>query len=45
VLILLKDHEAIASAISATDRAIDQLVYQLYGLSQEEIDVVEGRGR
>ncbi len=27
--------------IAATDRAIDQLVYQLYGLTAEEIDLVE----
>jgi hypothetical protein len=27
--------------IEATDRQIDQLVYQLYGLSDEEIRIVE----
>ena len=27
--------------IAATDRAIDQLVYQLYGLTAEEIALVE----
>jgi len=27
--------------IEATDRQIDQLVYELYGLSEEEIKVVE----
>ena len=26
----------------ATDRQIDRLVYELYGLSEEEIKVVEG---
>lgn len=30
--------------IEATDRAIDALVYELYGLTAEEIAVVEGRG-
>jgi hypothetical protein len=28
---------------SALEGEIDQLVYQLYGLSQEEIDIVEGK--
>ncbi|MFA4836704.1 MAG: hypothetical protein WC749_11625 [Dehalococcoidia bacterium] len=28
---------------SALEREIDQLVYQLYGLTEEEIGVVEGR--
>jgi len=27
--------------IDATDRQIDQLVYELYGLSNEEIEIVE----
>jgi len=30
-------------AIKATDRLIDRVVYQLYGLTEEEIAVVEGR--
>jgi hypothetical protein len=29
--------------IEATDRQIDALVYELYGLTEEEIGVVEGR--
>ena len=29
--------------IAATDRLIDQIVYQLYGLTEEEIAIVEGR--
>jgi hypothetical protein len=29
--------------IEATDRLIDQIVYRLYGLTEEEIAVVEGR--
>lgn len=28
--------------IAATDRQIDRLVYELYGLSEEEIQIVEG---
>jgi hypothetical protein len=30
--------------IARTDRLIDQIVYQLYGLTDEEIAIVEGRG-
>jgi len=29
--------------IEATDRLIDQIVYKLYGLTEEEIAVVEGQ--
>ncbi len=29
---------------STSEGEIDQLVYQLYGLSPEEIDIVEGKG-
>jgi len=29
--------------IIATDRQIDALVYELYGLTEEEIEVVEGQ--
>ncbi|MCR4321512.1 MAG: hypothetical protein NUV74_14385 [Candidatus Brocadiaceae bacterium] len=38
------DHEktAIQRQIDATDRQIDQLVYELYGLMEEEIRIVEG---
>jgi len=28
--------------IEATDRLIDQIVYQLYGLTEEEVAMVEG---
>ena len=31
--------------IEATDRQIDALVYELYGLTAEDITVVEGTGR
>lgn len=30
--------------IEATDRQIDRLVYELYGLNEEEIGIVEGKG-
>ena len=30
---------------SALEGEIDQLVYQLYGLTPEEIDIVEGKNR
>jgi hypothetical protein len=37
------DHEktALQRQIDATDRQIDQLVYELYGLRSEEIRIVE----
>jgi len=37
------DRELYARQIEATDREIDALVYELYGLTEEEIAVVEGR--
>jgi hypothetical protein len=30
------------NAVSATDQEIDKLVYELYGLTKEEIALVEG---
>jgi hypothetical protein len=51
---MLALHKAIASAkseahrgmiqrqIDATDREIDRLVYDLYGLTKDEIAIVEG---
>jgi predicted type IV restriction endonuclease len=53
---MLKLHEGLAAAntahdknllqrqIDATDREIDALVYALYGLTDDEIAVIEGRG-
>jgi hypothetical protein len=35
---------ALQRRIEMTDRQIDQLVYELYGLTAEEIKVVEGAG-
>jgi len=37
------DTTIIQRQIDATDRQIDRLVYELYGLTEEEIAVVEGR--
>ena len=36
------DRELYARQIEATDREIDALVYELYGLTEEEMGVVEG---
>jgi hypothetical protein len=36
------ERTALQNAVSKTDREIDQLVYQLYGLTPEEIALVEG---
>ena len=35
----------IKAQLARTDRLIDQIVYQLYGLTDEEIAIVEGRGK
>lgn len=37
------DREILQRQIDATDREIDRLVYELYGLSDEEVAIVEGR--
>ena len=37
------DKELYQRQIEATDREIDALVYELYGLTEEEIAIVEGR--
>ena len=36
---------ALQRRIEATDGQIDALVYELYGLTQEEIGIVEAAGR
>jgi phosphate uptake regulator len=36
------DKTLLARRIEATDRQIDRLVYELYGLTEEEIGIVEG---
>jgi hypothetical protein len=41
------DHEkkSLQRQITATDRQIDSLVYELYGLTEEEIKIVEESDR
>ena len=36
-----QEKEQLRRRIEATDRRIDQLVYELYGLTDEEIRIVE----
>ncbi|WP_292364107.1 MULTISPECIES: hypothetical protein [unclassified Methanoculleus] len=36
------EKEVLAGMIDATDRQIDRLVYELYGLAEDEVAVVEG---
>ena len=38
------EQELFQRQIKATDRQIDALVYELYGLTADEIAVVEGQG-
>jgi len=38
------EQTALQRQIEAADRQIDALVYELYGLTEEEIGIVEGRG-
>jgi hypothetical protein len=37
------DQTVLQRHIAATDRQIDALVYELYGLTAEEIKIVEGK--
>ena len=41
---LPQEQEVFRREIETTDREIDQLVYELYGLSEDEIRIVEGTG-
>jgi type I restriction-modification system DNA methylase subunit len=38
-----QDKERVAREIESTDRAIDKLVYELYGLTEDEVKIVEDR--
>jgi hypothetical protein len=38
-----QEQEMVKREIESTDREIDQLVYELYGLSEDEIKIVEGK--
>jgi len=37
-----QEQEMVKREIESTDRAIDDLVYELYGLTEDEVKVVEG---
>ena len=37
------EQESLQHQIAATDKQIDQLVYELYGLTEDEIRIVEGK--
>ena len=37
------DKERVEREIESMDKGIDKLVYELYGLSEEDVKVVEGR--
>ena len=37
-----QEQEMVKREIESTDSGIDRLVYELYGLSEEEIRIVEG---
>jgi hypothetical protein len=37
------EKEVVQRQIEATDKQIDQLVYELYGLTEQEIKIVEGK--
>ena len=41
------DHEKnlVERQIEATDKQMDALVYELYGMTEEEIRIVEGKGK
>ncbi|GAB6285244.1 MAG: hypothetical protein STSR0009_14450 [Methanoregula sp.] len=40
---LEQERTMLSRQIEATDAAIDKLVYELYGLTEEEIAIVEGQ--
>ena len=42
---LEQEKTQLSRQIEATDAAIDKLVYELYGLTEEEIKIVEGAGK
>jgi len=39
----LQEKESVQRQVESTDGSIDSLVYELYGLSEEEIGIVEGK--
>ncbi len=43
-ILMLKEHES-STDISRIDSAIDQIIYKVYGLTDDEISIVEGKSR
>jgi hypothetical protein len=41
----LHEREFLQRQIAAADKAIDALVYELYGLTEEEVGIVEGAAK
>ena len=39
------ERATLQNAVTATDRQIDALVYELYGLTEDEIRIVEGEAK
>ena len=39
------ERESMERTIAATDGQIDRLVYELYGLTEKEVEVVEGSSK
>ena len=39
------EQESLKRTIAATDKQIDALVYELYGLTEEEVGIVEGAAK
>jgi len=37
------ERQTLQNAVTATDQQIDALVYELYGLTEDEIRLVEGK--
>ena len=38
-----QEADRLTREVEAVDKSIDELVYQLYGLTEDEVKVVEGR--
>ena len=41
----VRKREVLQNAVTSTDQKIDALVYELYGLTDDEIALVEGGGK
>ena len=38
-----QEADRLAREVESVDKSIDELVYQLYGLSEDEVKIVEGK--